>query len=1586
MPALEQFFAAIPDNCQLSYVVIMHIPPDGPSFLAETLGRLTAMAVVTAENNMALEADTVYVIPAGRYLSVSNGLLCLEAPEGTREVRHPVDRFFESMAADLGERAVAVVLSGSGLDGGSGARAVKERGGVVLVQDPSSAIKPSMPQNAITSGSAEFVLPAEELPVRIADLARGACPLPSQACHTTTLEDELQAVFRIVRAKTGHDFSSYKRNTVTRRIERRMAINEVATVKKYLDLLENNQGEAEALGQEILIGVTRFFRDEEAFAVLGKEVIPRLFAGRDPEDPVRIWHACCATGEEVYSAAMLIREYLDEQRLDAKVQFFATDLDETAISVARAGVYDRDVAGEVGQERIDRFFTRINGRWQVSKRLREMIVFAHHSLIKDAPFSRIDLLVCRNFLIYLNPDMQKRLISLFHLVLKPGGILFLGASETVGTGSDLFFPLDKKWKLYERRESGRRDEQAFPLTSAVRRVAGVAKTGRGARAPLPATGEMADRLLAELYAPPTVVVNSRYEVVHICAGANRFLDLPVGGATLELLKLAREELRPALRAAMFKSFSEKAPVAFRGLRMATGGEEAAVNVLVKPFSTPLGEELALVVVETAHPAAPVEAGGEARRHPEDEASRDQLIRQLEEQLRVTHEQLQATTEQLETSRDGFMSANEELMSINEEFQSANEELHSTNEELETSREELQALNEELVTVNAELQGKVEELDQTNSDMENLLASSAIATLFLDRELNIKRFTQAAAEIFNLIPADIGRPFRHLAGTIDWSGLPADAAAVLESATSIEREVAAVATRRSYLMGVLPYRSAGGGIDGIVVTLVDITDHKRLEEETVHLASFPELNPNPVLEADLSGQVTFANPATIRILETLGMGDAFAPFVPEDLAAIVERWDRVGDAVHYREVTLRERVFGETIFLSRRFNLARIYAFELTDLKRTEEAIRRGKEQWERTFDSVPDLIAIMDGRHRIVRANRAMAERLGVSPRECIGQVCYHSVHGTEHPPGNCPHALSLVDGREHQAEIYEERLGGYFLVSTTPLFNEEGVMTGTVHVARDITERKRTEEAHARLAAIVASSDDAIIAKDLDGTILTWNDGAERMFGYRAGEMVGRPISLLIPPDLQAEEEDILKRLLAGEAVDHFESRRLTRDGRAIDVSLTVSPVRNAEGRVIGISKIARDITGRRRDEEKIRQQSAVVQGINEIFEAALASLSEERLGETCLAVAEKITGSRIGFIGEIGADGLLHDIAISNPGWEACRMPGRNGVPRPPGNFPVHGIYGRVLKDGKAFFTNRPDEHPDRIGLPPGHPPLEAFLGVPLINDGAVTGMIAVGNRPGGYRQEELDLLASIAPAVMEAFLRKRAEQATQELLDRQQKLLEASLRISNQAELQGTLDAIAQAALSLTGGRHAVAGHGYLAGSFSTGGTARAEDAESCPSWDLFAVERGGVYLDLLEKVETLRLNDAEMRAHPAWWGLPDGHVPVRGLLAARLTDTAGAPRGVILITDKSNGGDFTGDDEATLKQLSVIGSLAIEHCEAAGEVLERVHELERFNAASVGRELRVIQIKKEVNELCAQAGLPPRYTQGLDEEVSIEPDRP
>ena len=710
---LEQLFTAMPADCGLSFVVIMHLPPEGPSFLAEMLARYTAMEVVTAEEGMLLRPNRIHVIPAGVDLTVCSGRLRLEEPVGPVGTHHPIDHFFRSLAAEAGRRAVAVVLSGFGTDGREGAKQIREAGGIVIVQEPDSAINPAMPKSANSGGTADLVLPPEEMPARIAEIARGTCMLPSRACREVTLDEELGAIFSIVKARTGHDFSSYKTNTIMRRIERRMTVNDMSGIGKYIALLRERAQEAQALCQDILIGVTSFFRDPEAFAILTERIIPKLLEKRDPDEPLRIWHACCATGEEVYSMAMLVREYLDERQLNTKVLIFATDIDEVAIAQARSGLYNDDIAAEVGEERLKTFFTRSDGRWQVAKSLREMVVFAHHSLIKDPPFSRLDLLVCRNFLIYLNPDMQKRLIALFHQVLKPQGVLFLGASETVGLQSELFTPIDNKWKIFERLESGRRSDTFFPFTAPFRRLPGKERSTRPAVAGEPGPGATAERLLMERYSPPCVVVNEKYEVVHVSTRANQFLEVPVGEPTRDILRMAREELRPALRAAIYKAFADQKQVVFRGARIDADKEQTTkFNLVVEPLDAQASaDRMVMVIFEPfAAPVAPAAPSIGEDALSVDESSGELLIRQLEEQLRITHEQLQATAEQLESSNEGFMSANEELMSINEEFQSANEELQSSNEELETSKEEQQALNEDLATVNAELLGKLEELN------------------------------------------------------------------------------------------------------------------------------------------------------------------------------------------------------------------------------------------------------------------------------------------------------------------------------------------------------------------------------------------------------------------------------------------------------------------------------------------------------------------------------------------------------------------------------------------------------------------------------------------------------------------------------------------------------------------------------------------------------------------------------------------------------------------------------------------------------------------------------------------------------------
>ena len=1222
---LEHIFTTIPDDCNLSFVVIMHIPAEGPSILAGLIRRYTSMEVQTAEDGMSLLPNRVHVIAPGVMLTVKDRRLRLDSNEVPERAHRPIDHFFTSLAADCGAHAIAVVLSGFGMDGSEGVKRIKEGGGIVLVQEPGTAVNPSMPQNAIATGAADMVIPAEEIPDKIAEIARGNCHLIPQACLTTTLDEELQAIFSLVKAATSHDFSSYKRNTVLRRIERRMTVNEAGGLRKYIDILKENPQEAQALCQDILIGVTSFFRDPEAFEILRSDIIPRLFADRDPEDPVRIWHACCATGEEAYSVAMLIREHLEKENRQSKVQIFATDIDEAAVAQARAGLYSDDIGVEMGEERLKTFFTRFDVRWQASKRLREMIVFAHHSIIKDPPFSRLDLLVCRNLLIYLDPEMQKRLISLFHMVLKPGGFLFLGASESVGRNSELFTPVDKKWKIFRRLESGRREETFFPFSSPVRKLIRSALPKRPAEAEETTPWAIAERRFVERYAPPCMVVNEKYEVLHISTRTQRYMEVPVGQPTMDILRMAREELRPALRAAIYKAFTEQKQVVFRGVKLAFDTGEAAVNVLVEPLEAdPAYGKLAMVVLEPApSPAAPPVSPGSGAL-PGDESSKEMLIRQLEEQLRITHEQLQVTSEQLETSNEAFLSANEELMSINEEFQSTNEELQSTNEELETSKEELQALNEELVTVNAELQGKVEELNQTNSDMENLFASAEIAAIFLDRGLIIKRFSPAMAVIFNLIPADIGRPFRHLAGTIDWPDLPADARAVLEKLVPVEREVTAMEDGRCFLMRILPYRTTDGKIGGIVVTLVDISELKRAEESIRSAALFPLENPNPVMRVGRDGSLLFSNRSSEPMLKKWRAD--FGKDVPDVHLRCIESALTKGVSVECEVMVNGRDISFEVIPFPDR-GYANIYGRDITERKRAQNEIIRAKEEWERTFASVPDMIAILDNTHRVLRVNEAMARRLGVKPEECVGLHCYEAVHGTSVPPEFCPHSRTTADGCEHIEEVTEARLGGDFLVTTTPLLDEKGERIGSVHIAHDITERKRMEDAlresEERLRLLIDGVKDyAIFMLDVDGRVASWNEGAKRLKGWSAEEILGQHFSLFYTEEaVAAGHPERELEIAAAEGRYEEEDWRVRKDGSKFMAEIIITAIRDDSGSRRGFSKITRDITERKLAEDALRASNKELERFNKAAvgrELRMVELKKE-VNDLCGRVGEE-------------------------------------------------------------------------------------------------------------------------------------------------------------------------------------------------------------------------------------------------------------------------------------------------------------------------------------------------------------------------------
>ena len=1180
--ALEQLFTAMPHDCGISFVVIMHLPSKGPALLTDLLSRYTPMAVVTAEEGMPLHPDRVHVIPVGRDLTISGNLVRLAEPDGTH---HPIDRLFQSLAAEAKEHAVAVILSGFGTDGAEGAKMVREAGGIVMVQEPASAVNPGMPQSAIAAGVADFILPTEQMPGKITEIVRGTCILPPRTCLAATIDEELLAIFSAVKARTGHDFSSYKRNTVIRRIERRMAVNEVGGLKKYVAMLEQNPQEAHALCQDILIGVTSFFRDPDAFETIRTEVIPRLFAGRGPDDPVRIWHACCATGEEVYSMAILVREYLDKQGLSFKVQFFASDIDEAAIAQARAGLYPDDIGEDVGQERLEAFFTRFGARWQVKKSLREMVVFAHHSLIKDPPFSRLDLLVCRNFLIYLNPDMQKRLVAVFHQVLKPGGFLFLGGSETVGHQSDLFTTLDKKYKIFARRESEQKIETIFPFFTSVR----IPTLSRPVRPPVPeepGPGAIVEKLLLERHSPPCVVVNENYDVVYVSRRMSHLLEVPVGEPTRDILKMAREELRPSLRAAIYKSFTDQKPVEFRGVKVAVEGVETAVNVQVEPLNAPQAGRLAMVVFESLPSVATIAVTGGAKEGAHrDETSREMLIRQMEEQLRITHEQLQVTSEQLETSNEGFMSVNEELMSINEEFQSTNEELQSTNEELETSKEELQALNEELITVNIELQGKVEELNQANSDMENLLSSSEIATIFLDRKLAIKRFSPAMALLFNLIPADNGRPFRHFAGKIDWSTFTHDAETVLAGQPFAEQEVSTLNGERCYLKRIFPYRNPEEGIDGIVVTFIDITERKLAEQALAESEARVRLKLESILspEGDI-GTLELADIIDVPAIQSLL--DDFYELAPMTMA-ILDLKGTVLVGKGWQEICTRfHRLHPET---GRNCSES--------DLQLS-AGVPEGEFRLYKCKNNMWDVVTpiMVAGKHIgnffigqfffedepiDYALFRSQARQYGFDEQEYITAL--------EAVPRVSRESLN-------RSMAYFQKLND--IISKLSFSN--------LKLARSLTERdllteslRESQQQNQFLANILEISSQPFGVGYPDGRLGLINDAFERLTGYTGDEL--RSIdwaTTLTSPQWRAIEHEKLEELHRTGLPVRYEKEYVRKDGSRVPIELLVHLATDPDGKPLYYYSFITDITERKRAEEQIQRQVEELQASNEDME----------------------------------------------------------------------------------------------------------------------------------------------------------------------------------------------------------------------------------------------------------------------------------------------------------------------------------------------------------------------------------------------------
>lgn len=888
LSALQAFFKAMPPDSGMTFVVILHLSPDHESAMPEILARCTSMPVMHPVDGGKAEPDTVYVIPPGKHLTCHNGKLQLTNLEPERGKRVAVDLFFRTLADTHGPHAIAIVLSGADGDGASGLKRIKERGGLTIAQDPADAEVSGMPQAAIQTGMVDWVLRAEEMPRWLLDYqARerrlrmpsetGPLPEPPQKSSQDNDEALLREVLAFLRSRTGRDFMCYKRATIVRRISRRMQINAVDDLAGYLAFLRLHPGEASALLQDLLISVTNFFRDREAFEAL-EQLIPQLFKGKGPGDAVRIWVPACATGEEAYSMAILALEHARTLDAPPAIQVFGCDLDDAAIQVARAGVYADTLTADVSEERLRRFFVKEHRGYHVRRELREIVLFASHDLLKDAPFSRMDLISCRNLLIYLSREAQERVLSIFHFALRPEGLLFLGTTESVPEDSPQFAVVDKKYRIYAHRAAQRAGLPVPAASTTLLRTLEASQKAQGSGPVLPersfaqgfgalaaevarteeklSLGELHFKLLERL-APPSMVVDRDCNVVHLSPHAGRYLQFAGGEPTTNLLRLVHPALRAELRTALFQAAESNVPVTVNAVPVEIEGSPHAVDIRVMP-APELAADYMLIVLGMRE-ATPAEALQQPR--PEEP---EPVIRRLEREAEALKARLRDTVEQYEGSC-------EELKASNEELQAMNEELRSASEELETSREELQSINEELSTVNQELKSNLDELSHANSDMRNLMASTAIATLFLDREFRIMRFTPTAVSLFRLIPSDVGRPLADLNHQLDYPGLHADVQKVLDELVPIEREVCDTTPEaRCYLARLLPYRTLDDHIGGVVLTLVDVTEVRRateaLEEELADTRQLQHISTQLIPEGNveaLYGQILDAALAVMR---------------------------------------------------------------------------------------------------------------------------------------------------------------------------------------------------------------------------------------------------------------------------------------------------------------------------------------------------------------------------------------------------------------------------------------------------------------------------------------------------------------------------------------------------------------------------------------------------------------------------------------------------------------------------------------------------------------------------------------------------
>ncbi len=816
IPALKAFFEALPGNAGASFVVIVHLDPEGHSDLSAILAAWTSMPVVAVEGTVTLRTNHVYVIPPDRRLDITDHEISAIEFEEPRGRRAPIDLFFRSLAHCHGD-GFAVILTGAGSDGAIGVKAVKEAGGIIFVQDPGEAEHSSMPYNAIATGVADFILPVRDIAARLVEMINNN-RLTSEVEASDLDEDSLYRILAHLRIRTGHDFSKYKRSTVLRRIARRMQVTRTGNLKAYHDFCRDNTEEAQALLSDLLISVTMFFRDSGTFEVLKARVLPQLFAAKGPSDSVRVWVPGCATGEEAYTIAILLMEEAARHDVRPAIQVFGSDLDGMALVSAREGRFHATIAADVSEERLRRFFIREGQGYRVRQELRDIVLFASHSILKDPPFSRIDLISCRNVLIYLDRELQEQVCQTFYYALNPGGFLLLGSSESADSPPGLFTSIDRSARIYQSTTHPGDKPRLLPRLLGIPGLHEPVVPGGRPPAPSAALNEaIFHRQALEKLAPPSIIVDDSHRVLHLSDNAGRYLQPSGGPLSHDIIELVRPELRFDLRNALERAFERNESTLSLPILVRFNGAPHRVHLQVKPADEDAASQRRTAVVMLIEG----EATDETLMSLDEQQVTNETVRRLTQELELTQTRLRTVREESE-------SANEELRAANEELQSINEEYRSTSEELETSREELQSINEELQTVNAELKLKLEAISRAHSDLQNLMAATDFSTLFLDPDLRIKRFTDQVTKLFSITPSDEGRPITDFAHQLEYDDLIEDARAVLSEFRLVRREIRS-RDDRWYDVRLRPYRTIDDRIDGVVITFIDITERRQTEE-------------------------------------------------------------------------------------------------------------------------------------------------------------------------------------------------------------------------------------------------------------------------------------------------------------------------------------------------------------------------------------------------------------------------------------------------------------------------------------------------------------------------------------------------------------------------------------------------------------------------------------------------------------------------------------------------------------------------------------------------------------------------------------